>query len=406
MKRLVLAYSGGLHTSIAIPWLLENDDVEVITVTLDIGQGRELADIRERALALGAVRAHVIDAREEFVREYILPALQAGALYEQQYPLATALAGPLVARRVVDIARMEGATTVAHGCTGHGNDQVRLEVSIRALEPSLKVLAPARQWRMSRTDALEYARARGIPLPAGNQTPYSIDTNLWGRSIAGGEIEDPFREPPEHIYTLTRAPQDSADEPAYVEIEFEGGVPARANGIEMSLLEIIESLETIAGAHGVGRIDMVENRLVGTQSRELYEAPAAVVLHTAHKELEKLVVARELERVKHDLARRYADLVYNGLWFSQTREAIDAFVATVQKRVAGTIRLKLFKGTCQVVGRKSPFALHDWTFASQEQPAMPEGLSDAAAEGFIRVWGLPTETAARKGTVSETPVRR
>jgi argininosuccinate synthase len=402
----VLAYSGGLHTSIAIPWLAENHDAEVITVTLDIGQGRELADIRERALALGAVRAHVIDAREEFVREYILPALQAGALYEQQYPLATALAGPLVARRLVDIARMEGAATIAHGCTGNGNDQVRLEVSVRALEPSLKVLAPARQWGMSRPEALEYARARGIPLPAANQTPYSTDANLWGRSIAGGVLEDPFREPPEEIYMLTRAPGDSADEAAYVEIELDGGVPVRANGIEMPLLEMIESLETIAGVHGVGRIDMIENRLVGTQSREIYEAPAAVVLHAAHKEIEKLVVARELERLKHDLARRYADLVYNGLWFSQTREAIDAFVATVQKRVTGTVRLKLFKGTCQVVGRTSPFALHDWSFGAADDHAPADGLSIAAAEGFIRIWGLPTETAARKGAASQAPAGR
>jgi argininosuccinate synthase len=406
MKRVVLAYSGGLHTSIAIPWLIENHDVEVITVTLDVGQGRELADVRERALALGATRAHVIDAREEFVREYILPALQAGALYEQQYPLATALAGPLVARRLVDLARMEGATTVAHGCTGHGNDQVRLEVSLRALEPSLNVLAPARKWRMSRTEALDFARTRNIPVPAANQTPYSVDANLWGRSIAGGELEDPFREPPEHIYTLTRAPQDCADEPAYVDIEFDAGVPVRANGVDMSLLEMIESLETIAGAHGVGRIDMIENRLLGTQSREIYEAPAAVVLHAAHKELEKLVVARELERLKHDLALRYADLVYNGLWFSQTREAIDALVAAVQARVAGTVRLKLFKGTCQVAGRKSPFALHDWTFTVAEEAAATDGLSQAAAEGFIRIWGLPAETAARRRAITHTPVRR
>jgi argininosuccinate synthase len=400
MERIVLAYSGGLHTSIAIPWLIENHDAEVVTVTLDIGQTRELADIRERALVLGAVRAHVIDAREEFVRGYILPTLQAGALYEQQYPLATALGGPLIARRLVDIARMEGASTIAHGCTGSGNDQVRLEVSVRALEPSLKVLAPARLWSMSRAEALDYARTRGIPVPVATQTPYSTDANLWGRSIAAGQLEDPWREPPEDIYTLTRAPQDCSDEPAYVEIEFDGGVPVRVNGIEMSLLEIIESLETIAGAHGVGRIDMIENRLVGTQSREIYEAPAAVVLHTAHKELEKLVVARELERLKHDLARRYADLVYNGFWFSQTREAMDAFVATVQRRVTGTVRLKLFKGNSAVVGRKSPFALHDW-----DVPADPEAAG-SAAEGFIRIWGMPTETAARKSPAPPAPVGR
>jgi argininosuccinate synthase len=393
MERIVLAYSGGLHTSIAIPWLAENHDAEVIAVTLDIGQGRELADIRERALALGAVRAHVIDAREEFVREYILPTLQAGALYERQYPLATALSGPLVAKRLVEIARMEGARIVAHGCAGSGNDQVRLEVSVRALEPSLQVLAPARLWGMSRQEAIDYARARSIPVPAAIQTAYSTDTNLWGRSIACGVLEDPWREPPEDIYTLTRAAQDCPDEPAYIEIDFEAGVPVRANGIAMSLLEIIESLETIAGAHGVGRIDMIENRLVGTQSREIYEAPAALVLHAAHKEIEKLVVARELDRLKQDLARTYADLVYNGLWFSQTREAVDAFVSTVQKRVTGSVRLKLFKGNLRVVGRKSPFAL-------DYGPRLDTG----AAEGFIRIWGLPTETAARRGSPAQTPV--
>jgi argininosuccinate synthase len=403
MERIVLAYSGGLHTSIAIPWLIENHNAEVIAVTLDIGQGRELADIRERALALGAIRAHVLDVRDEFVREYILPALQAGALYEGQYPLATALSGPLVAKRLVEIGRMEGAGTVAHGCAGGGNDQVRLEVSVRALEPSFKLLAPARVWGMSRQEALEYARARSIPVPAAIQTPYATDANLWGRSIASGVLEDPWVEPPEEIYSLTRAAQDCPNEPAYIEIEFDSGLPVRANGIDMSLLEMIESLETIAGAHGVGRIDMVENRLVGTQSREIYEAPAAVVLHAAHRDIEKLVVARELDRLKHNLARTYADLVYNGLWFSQTREAIDAFVSAVQKRVTGSVRLKLFKGHFQVVGRKSQFALHESGF-----PAFDEGapLGTTAAEGFIRIWGLPTETAAHKSAQTPTPVGR
>jgi argininosuccinate synthase len=357
MERIVLAYSGGLQTSIAIPWLRENYDAEVMTVTLDIGQGRELTDVRERALALGAARAHVIDAREEFVREYILPALQAGALYERQYPLATALSGPLVAKRLLEIARMEGARTVAHGCPG-GNDQVRLEQSLQALEPALKVIAPACLWGMSRQEAIDYARSRNIPVPAAIQTAFSMDSNLWGRSIACGVLDDPWREPPEDIFTLTRPAQDCPDEPAHIEIDFESGVPARLNGIDMTLLEIIESLETIAGAHGVGRIDMIENRVLGTQSREIYEAPAAVVLHAAHKEIEKLVVPRELDRLKHELARTYADLVYNGLWFSPTREAIDAFVATVQKRVTGSVRLRFYKGDSRVIGRRSPLHPH------------------------------------------------
>ncbi|HEU4651242.1 MAG TPA: argininosuccinate synthase [Croceibacterium sp.] len=364
MTRILLAYSGGLDTSVAIPWLAETYGAEVIAVTVDLGQGRELAAIHERALAIGAVRAHVIDARDEFVRGYILPALQAGAVYEDRYPLATALARPLIAKRLVEVARMEGATAIAHGCTGVHNDQVRLEASLRALAPAMTIIAPAMTWTLSTAQKLELAKQRHIPIPDSHASPYSIDTNLWGRAIASGVLEDAWVEPPEDIYTLTRSPQDCPDEPAYVELDFEGGVPVRANGVEMPMLELIESLEIIAGAHGVGRIDVVENRLAGIKSREVYEAPAALVLHTAHKELEKLVIPRELERVKHDLSRIYADLVYSGMWFSHTRQTIDAFVAAVQPRVTGSVRLKLFKGDCRTVGRKSPF----WT-AAADAPA-------------------------------------
>lgn len=366
MKRIVLGYSGGLETSIAIPWLAERFGAEVIAVTLDLGQGRELTDVRERALSAGAVRAHVIDVREEFVRGYVLPALQAGALYEERYPLATALARPLVAKRLVDVARMEGAPAIAHGCAGKGNDQVRLEAAARALDPSIEVLAPARMWDMTRADQIAYARARAIPVPLTADSPYSTDANLWGRSVECGVLEDLWAEPPDDIYTLTRPPRDCPDEPAYLEIAFEGGVPVRANGIEMPLVELIESLETVAGAHGVGRIDMVENRLTGIKSREIYEAPAAVVLHAAHQELERLVVPRDLDRLTRDVSRVYADLVYNGLWFSQTREAIDGFVAAIQPRVTGTIRLKLFKGDCRVVGRKSPHSLYERDLATYD----------------------------------------
>src|SRR5215208_5892337 len=330
MERIVLAYSGGLDTSVAIPWLAEKYGAEIIAVTLDLGQGRELSDVRERALAAGALRAHVIDAREEFARDYIVPALQAGAIYEDRYPLITALGRPLIAQHLVAIARMEGAAIIPHGCTGKDNDQVGLEVSARALDPALDVIAPARDWGMTRSDEIEYARARNIRVPATIENPYSVDSNLWGRSIECGILEDPWVEPPDDIYTLTRSPQDCPDEPAYVEIDFESGVPVRANGIDMALVELIESLETIAGAHGVGRIDMIENRLMGIKSREIYEAPAAVVLHAAHSEMEKFVIARDLERIKHDLGRVYADAVYSGLWFSQTRQAIDAFVAVIQ----------------------------------------------------------------------------
>jgi argininosuccinate synthase len=345
----------------------------------------------------------VIDAREEFARDYVLPALQARAIYEERYTLASALGRPLIAKHLVAIARMEGAVAVAHGCTGKDNDQVGLDVSVRALDPSLQLLAPARAWGMSRPDEIEYARVHGIPVPVTIASPYSVDSNLWGRSIECGVLEDPWAEPPEEIYTLTRAPQHCPDEPAYVEIDFDRGVPVRANGIDMPLVELIESLETIAGAHGVGRSDLIENRLMGIKSREIYEAPAAVVLHTAHSELERLVIARDLERIKQDMGRAYADAVYNGLWFSQTREAIDAFVAAIQPRVTGTVRLKLFKGDCRVVGRRSEYSLYDRELATY---GSGDRFDHAAAEGFITIWGLPTETAARARANRPTPVGR
>ena len=391
--RIVLAYSGGLDTSVAIPWLGEKYGAEVVAVTMDLGQGRELDDIRERALALGAVRAHVLDVREEFAREFILPALQTGAIYEDRYPLATALGRPLIARHLVRIAELENAAAIAHGCTGKGNDQVRLDVSARALNPRISVIAPAREWGMTRPDEIEYARARGIPVPATVESPYSTDANLWGRSIECGVLEDPWQEPPDEIYTLTKSPTECPDEPAYLEIEFEGGVPVKVNGVPMPLVELIGSVETIAGAHGVGRVDMVENRLVGIKSREIYEAPAAQVLHAAQAELTKLVIPRDLERIRHDMARLYADLVYNGLWFTPTREAIDAFTRTIEERVTGVIRVKLFKGGCTVVGRRSPFALYDHALATYDAG---DRFDHTAAVGFIKIWGLPVETAARK----------
>jgi len=388
---------------VAIPWLAEKFGAEIIALTLDLGQGQELSDVRERALAVGALRAHVIDAREEFARAYILPALQAGAIYEDRYPLTTALGRPLIARHLVEIARMEGATAIAHGCTGKDNDQVGLDVSVRALDGALEVIAPARMWGMTRSDEIEYARARSIPVPVTIASPYSIDSNLWGRSIECGMLEDPWMEPPDDIFTLTRSPQDCPDQPAYVEIDFEAGVPVRANGIDMPLVELIESLETIAGSHGVGRIDMVENRLIGIKSREIYEAPAAVVLHAAHAELEKLVMARDLDRIKHDMGRTYADLVYNGLWYSHAREAIDAFVKAIQPRVTGVVRLKLFKGDCRVVGRKSPYGLYEHSLATYDTGDL---YDHSAAEGFIKIWGLPIETAARKAAARSQSVGR
>lgn len=388
MKRIVLAYSGALDGSVAIPWLAETYGAEVVTVTLDLGQGRELDDVRSRALAIGAARAHVVDAREEFAASFILPALQAGAVYEGRYPLATALGRPLIARHLVEIARIEGAEAVAHGEGGRGNDYVRLEAAARALEPAITVLAPAREWTMTPDQVRAYARVRGIPVSAA-PAAYSIDRNLWGRSIGFGDIDDPWREPAESVYEITRSPAAAPDEPAYVELTFDHGAPVAINGVSMSPVELISSLETIAGEHAVGRIDMVENWLVGTKSREVYEAPSAVALHMAHHELQSLVSPRDLERLTADLAVRYADLVYNGLWYTPTREAIDGLVATVQKRVSGTVRLKLFKGDCRVVGRRSPYALYDGALPSGGVAAVP------ASEGFVRTWGFPLETATR-----------
>lgn len=348
--RIVLAYSGGLDTSVAIPWLAQKYRADVVTVTLDVGQGRELGEIRDRALAIGAVRAHVLDVREEFARRYILPALQAGALYAGRYPMTTSLARPLVASKLVEIARIERATAMAHGARGRGRDLLPLDLSLRALDASIPVLAPARASGMTPAEEQEYARARGIPVPSGSG-PYSLDANLWGRSVEYGVLEDPWREPPADIYALTKAAADAPGAAAYVEISFEQGVPRAVNGVSMSFTELVESLTTIAGVHGVGRIDTIEKRQDGITSREITEAPAAVVLHAAHRELETFVLARDLERLKRELSIKYADLVYNGLWFTPMREALDAFNRTVQAPITGTIRVKLFKGSCEVVGR-------------------------------------------------------
>jgi argininosuccinate synthase len=398
MERIVLAYSGGLDTSVAVKWLADKYEAEIVTVTVDLGQGKELDDVRERALAVGAVRAHVVDAREEFARHYVLPALQAGAIYESRYPLATALGRPLIAKKLVEVAEMEDAGMIAHGCTGKGNDQVRMDVSSRALNPSIKVVAPARVWGLTRPEEIKYAQQHGIPVPASVENPYSTDSNLWGRSIECGVLEDPWVEPPEDIYALTKSPLEAPDVPAYVEIEFESGVPTKVNGVNMPFTELINSLETIAGAHGIGRIDMVENRLVGIKSREIYEAPAACVLHAAHRELEALVIPRDLERLKASLSKAYADLVYDGLWFSVTRESIDAFVASIQKRVSGIVRVKLFKGDCRVVGRKSPMSLYDSGLATYDEG---DQFDHEAAEGFIKIFGLPIENAGIKRRAHE-----
>ncbi len=354
-SRIVLAYTGGLDTTAVIPWLAGRHGAEVVTVTLDVGQGRELDAIRERALAAGAARAHVMDAREAFARDYVLPALGASALYEGRYPLATALSRPLIAQKLVEVASLEGAAAIAHGCT-EPNDRVRIEAVAGVLSPGLPVLAPTCDWGLSRAQVLAYARARRLPLPPLADTPYRVDQNLWGRSIECGVIDDPWQEPPDDVYALTRPAHETPATAAYVEVTFHTGVPVAVNGVSMGLVELIDSLNTIAGQHGVGRIDMVENSVAGTKTREIYEAPAAVVLHQAHKELEIFVSPRELDRMSRELSITYADLVYNGQWFTPAREALDRFFAAIQARVTGAIRAKLYKGSCTIVGRRAAAA--------------------------------------------------
>jgi len=358
MQRIVLAFSGGLETSVAIPWLKERYGAEVVAVTLDLGQGGVLEEVRDRALAAGAVRAHVLDVRDAFAADFIVRALKADAVYEDRYPMATSLGRSLIAKTLVDVAAIEQAGAVAHGGAAGGNDQVRLETAVRVLAPALHVLAPAHEWDMTPALQVEYARARGIAVPAA-ESPYGVDANLWGRAVQYGVLEDPWAEAPEEVFTLTRAPAECPDEAAYVEIAFDRGVPVAINGVELPILELVGSLGIIAGAHGVGRIDMVENRVAGIKAREIYEAPAAVVLHAAHKELQKMVVTKGVDRFSRAVSLQYADTIYNGLWFAPLREALDAFIDKVQERVTGVIRMKLFKGDCRVVGRKSPFALYD-----------------------------------------------
>ena len=367
--KVVLAFTGSLDTCVAIPWLRERFGAEVITVTLDLGQGRVLEDVRDRALAAGAVRAHVLDVREEFASTFIVRALKADAVYEDRYPMATSLGRALVAQKLVDIAGIERANVVAHCGTADDNDQVRIESTVRGLNPQLQVLAPAETWGMSQAEAVEYARAHGIDVQPAH-TPYGVDANLWGRAVQYGVLEDPWTEAPEEVFTLTKTAAECPDEPAYVEISFESGVPMAINGVEMPILDMIGSLALIAGAHGVGRIDMVENRVAGVKAREIYEAPAAVVLHAAHKELQKMVVTTGVDRFSRAVSLQYADTIYNGLWFTPLREALDAFIDKVQERVTGVIRMKLFKGDCRVVGRKSPFALYDQMPASAGTPAV------------------------------------
>ncbi len=393
MASVVLAYSGGLDTSVAIHWIQEKYDLDVIALTIDVGNDRNLPAIAERARSIGAVKALVVDGREDFVRYFVWPALQAGAIYEGQYPLATALARPLIARLLVEVARAEGAVAVAHGCTGKGNDQVRFDVSIHTLAPDLKIIAPVREWSMTRDNEIKYATEHNIPISVTNASPYSVDQNLWGRSIECGILEDPWAEPPEDVYAWTVNPDSvEATEPTYVEITFQNGIPTALNGMEIDGATLVESLNKTAGQYGIGRIDHIENRLVGIKSREVYEAPAAIVLHAAHKALESLTLSRDQLRFKESIASEYAHLIYNGQWYSALHQDLAAYVQSTQRFVNGTVRMKLSRGNCTVVGRKSDYSLYDHGLATYDSG---DQFDHNAALGFIKLWGLPLTTQAQ-----------
>jgi len=396
--KVVLAYSGGLDTSVAIRWLKEEYNLDVVALTIDVGNERDFSAVEQKALKVGAVKALVKDAKELFVNYFIFPALQADAIYEGQYPLATALSRPLMAKLLVDVAHEEGASAVAHGCTGKGNDQVRFEVSINALSTGLKIIAPAREWGMTREETISYAQRYDIPVPITAASPYSIDECLWGKSIECGVLEDPWVEPPEEVFTWTKAPDKAPDRPGYVEIGFEKGIPVTIDGQKLDGVSLIMKLNELVGKHGVGRIDHLENRLVGIKSREIYEAPAAVVLLQAHQALEAMTLSKEQIRFKQKVAIEYADLIYNGLWFTSLHQDLAAYVKSTQRFVTGTVRLKLFKGNCQVVGRKSPKSLYSFGLATYDKG---DEFDQSASPGFIHIWGLPVKTQAQVQLLGE-----
>jgi len=402
-KRLVLAYSGGLDTSVAIRWLAERG-YEVVALTVDLGEKKDLQEIQRRALRTGAVAAYVVDGRIAFLRDFVWPSLQAGAMYEREYPLATALGRPLIAALLVEVARREGAVAIAHGCTGKGNDQVRFDVTAAALAPELEVVAPVRDWGMNREDELEYARCHGIEVPVTSGSPYSVDENLWGRSIEAGALEDPWQEPPSDVWAWTVDPERAPDEPAYLEIGFQEGTPVTLDGRQLPAVELVETLNRLGGAHGVGRIDHLENRLVGIKSREVYEAPAATLLLQAHQALEDLTLTKDVARFKEQVAAQWAQLVYDGLWFSPLREALQAFVVATQRHVTGQVRLKLYRGQAMVVGRKAPGQLYRPELATYGRG---DRFDQGAAAGFIKLFGLATRTAAEvQGRLSTLDLER
>ena len=388
-EKVILAYSGGLDTSVAITWL--DKDYDVIAVCMDVGEGNDLDFIHDKALKVGAIESHVIDVKDEFAEDYVLVALQGHTFYERKYPLVSALSRPLISKKLVEIAHKTGATTIAHGCTGKGNDQVRFEVAIASLDPSLKVIAPVREWKWSREEEINYAKANGVPIPADLDSPYSVDQNLWGRANECGVLENPWNEAPEDAYDLTVAPEAAPDSPVYVNIEFEAGVPVALDGKKMKLADLILELNDLAGQHGVGRIDHVENRLVGIKSREIYECPGAVTLLAAHKEIEDLTLVRELAHFKPIIENELSNLIYNGLWFNPATEALIAYLKSTQQVVNGTAKVKLYKGSATVVARKSDNSLYDESLATYTSA---DTFDQDAAIGFIKLWGLPSKVHA------------
>ena len=393
--KLVLAYSGGLDTSVAIRWLSENKGYDVIACAIDVGQAAEgeLARIRQRGLDCGAIESVVVDARDEFAEEFVAPAIAANAMYMGKYPLISALSRPLITRHLVRVARESGAQAIGHGCTGKGNDQARFEVTAMAIAPDMTVEAPIREWGLSREGAIGWAGERGIPIPVKKDSPYSFDENLWGRTAECGILEDPWASPPEEVFERSAALSDTPDRPEYLVLTFTGGLPTAVDGKALSLAALIADVDRRAGAHGVGRIDMVEDRLVGIKSREVYECPGAMTILAAHRDLEDLCLEQELAQEKRGLEGRYAQLVYNGLWYAPLKGALDAFINTSQRFVNGEVRMTLFKGSAQVAGRRSPNGLYDHDLATYDAS---DRFDHTQAEGFVKLWGLPTKVWARK----------
>lgn len=400
-EKVVLAYSGGLDTSVCLKWLQVEKGLDVIAVCGNVGQDEsDLVAIKQKAIDMGAIASFAVDMREEYANEYVALAIAANGLYENSYPLLSALSRPLLSKHMVAVAHKLGAKYVAHGCTGKGNDQVRFETSIKALDPSIEIVAPVREWDLhSREEEMEWAKAHGVPVPTTKKSPYSIDDNLWGRAIECGVLEDPWCEPPADIWTLTADAQSAPDQPEYLEIGFESGVPCSLNGEEMGLVDIIKEINVKAGSHGCGRLDMVENRLVGVKSRECYEVPAAQVILNAHKALETLCLDRETQHYKLGVEQKWATAVYEGLWYSPLKEALDSFCASTQACVTGTVKVKLYKGSSTVVGRKSPYSLYDFSLASY---GAQDTFNHEAAKGFIQLHGLPTTVwSAKQGPAAK-----